>query len=678
MPGNKFPVKYFDELIKVLILHFRISKLKTIFYQSDMKKIFLLIVLIVTMTITLSSKEYLIFSPDKKTEVQVSVGDEIKYSVKFENSTVVEPSTVGFTFRQAPPLGKDLQVVSDKTFTVDETWKPVLKRFENIRNNYNGLYIELKETRFPHRMLNLEFRVFNDGTAFRTEFPHQQFNHEFVISDELTQFNFSSSHTCWAVNYGSYTTSQEVEHFERKIGEISTEMVIGLPLTIKINEKCYAAITEADIENYAGMYLKKDISGVENSLRTALSPRKGQPENGDKVVFKTPHKTPWRAMMIAETPGKLVESEIVQNLNDPCEIADPSWIKPGISAWDHWWSGEVKMEQPVIYEYIDLASKMGWPYMLIDWQWYGPFNQTNADIKKPAPQLNMTEILNYAKSKNVRCWLWMYNTDVDRFNFEEACALYEKWGIAGIKIDFMDSDDQEMVNWYHRVVKTAAKYHLMVDFHGAFKPDGWRRTYPNLVTREGVLGNEYNKWSLRITPEHMCTLPFTRMLAGPMDFTPGGFLNRNPDKFQNGTPAQVLGTRANTLAQFVIYDSPYLVACDHPKNYYGQVGEEFLKQVKSVWDDTKVLNGEISEYITMARRYGNKWFIGSMTNSFERELEIKLDFLPEGNYKMVSFSDTEKTKENAEIAERKEINVKKGDSVKIKMVPGGGFAAWLE
>ena len=536
----------------------------------------------------------------------------------------------------------------------------------------------MKEKRYPARLMNLEFRVFNDGTAFRTEFPEQQFNHEFVIAEELSQFNFTSNHTCWAVNYGSYTTSQEVEHFERKISDITTEMVIGLPITFKVDEKCYAAITEADIENYAGMYLKLNQKAGDFSLRTALSPRKGQQEDGDKVVFKTPHKTPWRVIMIGETPGKLVESEIVQNLNDPCEIEDPSWIKPGVSAWDHWWSGEVKMEQSVIYEYIDLASKMGWPYMLIDWQWYGPFNEPNADIKKPAPQINMPEILQYAKNKNVRCWLWMYNTDVDRFNFEEACALYEKWGIAGIKIDFMDSDDQEMVNWYHRVVKTAAKYHLMVDFHGAFKPDGWRRTYPNLVTREGVLGNEYNKWSLRITPEHLCTLPFTRMLAGPMDFTPGGFLNRNPDKFQNGTPAQVLGTRANTLSQFVIYDSPYLVACDHPKNYYGQVGEDFLKEVQSVWDDTKVLNGAVSEYITMARRDGNRWFIGSMTNSFERELEIKLDFLGGGNYKMISFSDTEKTKENAEIAEQKETTVKKGDLVKIKMAPGGGFAAWIE
>jgi len=184
---------------------------------------------------------------------------------------------------------------------------------------------------------------------------------EFVIADDLTQFNFAANHTCWAVNYGSYTTSQEVESFERKIGEITPEMVIGLPMTIKVNEKCYAAITEADIENYAGMYLKSNPKDGEFSLRTALSPRKGQPENGDKVNFKTPHKTPWRVIMLGETPGKLVESEIITNLNDPCAIENPSWINPGLSTWDHWRSGEVKMEQPVIYEYIDLASKMSWP-----------------------------------------------------------------------------------------------------------------------------------------------------------------------------------------------------------------------------------------------------------------------------------------------------------------------------
>jgi len=643
-----------------------------------MKNITFLLFVIFCFITHIKASEYEISSPNGKITATISVGNEIAYSINFNGKIIIKPSTISFKFKQAPPLGQFVKVLVAKDGEFDKTWKPVLKRYETIRNNYKSLYLELQEDKFPARKINIEFRIFDDGVAYRTELPKQFGGREFVITDELSHFDFSENHTCWAVNYGSYTTSQEVEFFERKMDEITPDMVIGLPMTVKVNEKCFVALTESDLDDYAGMYLKTDNESGKYAFRTALSPRKGQPENGDKVVYKTPHKTPWRVIMIGEAPGKLVESEIIQNLNDPCEIEDPSWIKPGISAWDHWWSGEVKMEQSVIFEYIDLASSMGWPYMLIDWQWYGPFNQPDADIKKPAPQLNMPEILAYAKSKNVKCWLWMYNTDVFRFDFDEACALFEEWGIAGIKIDFMDSDDQEMVNWYHKVVKTAAKYHLMVDFHGAYKPTGWRRTYPNLVTREGVLGNEYNKWSLRITPEHMCTLPFTRMLAGPMDFTPGGFLNRNPDKFLNGTPANVLGTRCNTLAQFVVYDSPYLVACDHPRNYYGQVGEEFLKQVKSMWDDTKVLNGAISEYITMARRSGDKWFIGSMTNSYKRELEISLDFLPSGNYKITSFSDSGKTQENAEIAEKKTNTVSNKDKIKISMVPGGGYAAILE
>lgn len=242
----------------------------------------------------------------------------------------------------------------------------------------------------------------------------------------------------------------------------------------------------------------------------------------------------------------------------------------------------------------------------------------------------------------------------------------------------MARDDQEMVNWYHKIVKTAAKYHLMVDFHGAYKPTGWRRTYPNLLTREGVLGNEYNKWSMRVTPEHICTLPFTRMLAGPMDYTPGGFLNRNPEDFKNGVPANVMGTRANTLAQFVIFDSPLQVACDHPDNYRDETGTEFLKKVKTVWDCTSVLNGSVGEYITMARRNGNIWYLGSMTNSEEREIKIKLNFLTDQKYKMVSFSDSEETVKDAEIVIKEEISIEKGDDIVIKMAPGGGFAAWLE
>lgn len=627
---------------------------------------------------TISAQDFIVTSPDGNITAKVLVDETFQYSVSFNETNVILPSSVSFLFKQAPPLGKEIKVLNHYTDTFDETWIPVLKRFETIRNNYNSILLELQEERFPQRRMNLEFRVFNDGVAFRTVFPEQPGNRENILTEEVSVFNLAGDFTCWAADYGSYDTHQETEHWKMSISEITDKMYTGLPITMQVAEDCYAAITEADLEDYAGMYLKPYPMAGKYALRSDLAPRHEQPDNGEKVRFEFPHKTPWRVIMLGETPGDLVESEIIQNLNGPCEIEDPSWIQPGVSAWDHWWSGEVKMEQEVIYEYINLASEMGWPFMLIDWQWYGQFNQPEADIMKPAPQLDMPAIFRYAKDKNVRCWLWLYWTDVDKANWDAACALYKKWGAAGVKIDFMARDDQEMVNWYHRIVKTAAKHHLMVDFHGAYKPTGFRRTYPNLMTREGVLGNEYNKWSLRITPEHMCTLPFTRMLAGPMDYTPGGFLNRNPDKFENGAPAHVFGSRANTLAQFVIYDSPYLVACDHPDNYKGETGVEFLKKVQAVWDDTKVLNGEIGKFISMARRAGNSWFIGSMTNSDERELEIDLGFLPDGKFKMTTYSDTNQTPKDAESVEKSEFDVSNEDMIKIEMVAGGGFAAVLE
>lgn len=642
-----------------------------------MKHFFLTTICFLTLLFA-AQAQYSVKSPQSLVEAKVDVDSQIKYSVYFNGKPVITNSLIRFEFKQAPPMGDEMVVLKTSVREINEIWSPVLKRKAKVLNHCNELTLQLQEKKFPRRMMNLVFRVFDDGTAFRTEFVGSGNGHEYVITDEMVTFNFTADHTCWAVNHGNYRSSQENEYFKRQLSDITDQMVIGLPMTVKVSDNCYAAITEANITDYAGMYLKPGHSKTGFSVRSQLSPLPNEKENGDKVRFKFPHNTPWRVIMLGDTPGKLVESEIIMNLNNPCAIADPSWIKPGMCAWDHWWSGEVKVDNETIKKYIDLASEMGWPYQLIDWQWYGMFNKPEADITKVAPQLDMPGILAYAKQKNVKCWLWLYYTDVNRSDFDKACALYESWGIAGIKIDFMDSDDQEMVNWYHRVVKTAAAHHLMVDFHGAYKPDGFRRTYPNLVTREGVLGNEYNKWSLRITPEHITTLPFTRMLAGPMDFTPGGFKNRTPEKFENASPAQVQGTRALQLAQFVVYDSPFQVVCDHPDQYKGQVGTEFLKKVKTIWDDTKILNGQIGEFITSARRSENEWFIGSMTNSETRTLEIKLDFLGAGKYKMVAFEDAPDAAVNAESVLRTSKTVVKDDIVTIIMAPGGGFAAWLE
>jgi alpha-glucosidase len=382
--------------------------------------------------------------------------------------------------------------------------------------------------------------------------------------------------------------------------------------------------------------------------------------------------------MIGETPGTLIESEIIQNLNEPCKIEDPSWIVPGISAWDNWWSGDVKMEMPVIKNYIDLASEMGWKYMLVDWQWYGKFNVPVADITKCAPQINMNEIIEYGKTKNVKIILWLYSKDVNRNSaYKEAFPLYCKWGVAGVKIDFMDRDDQQMVNWYHDIIKCAAENKLLVDFHGAYKPDGIIRTYPNMITREGVMGNEYYKFSNKMSPEHNVKLAFTRMLAGQMDYTPGGFLNVTKEQFKKQTPTVVQNTRAAELSKFVIYESPLTVVCEHPDNIRNKPGSDFLKIIPTVWDDTRFVAGHPEDYIALARRNGATWFLGVMNNSIRKNIEIKLDFLPAGIYDMEIWADSKNADTEPTAIQKKKQTVKNGDNIKIDLAINGGYVATL-
>jgi alpha-glucosidase len=383
--------------------------------------------------------------------------------------------------------------------------------------------------------------------------------------------------------------------------------------------------------------------------------------------------------MIGETPGVLIESEIIQNLNDPCIIKDPSWIRPGMSAWDHWWSGEVKMEMPVIKQYIDFASSMGWPYMLVDWQWYGKFNSPEADITRWAPQINMPEIIEYALSRNVKIIVWLYSSDVNRnAAYKKAFPLYEKWGVAGIKIDFMDRDDQQMVNWYHDIIKCAAENHLIVDFHGAYKPDGIIRTWPNMITREGVMGNEYYKFSEKMSPEHNVKLAFTRMLAGQMDYTPGAFLNVTKEQYKNQTPAVVWNTRAAELSKFVIYESPLTVVCDHPDNILNQPGSDFLKIVPTTWDDIKFISGYPGDYIAIAKRSGDNWFIGVMNNSFEKNVDLNLSFIPAGNYEAETWSDTKNSDKEPKELKKTIMSFESPGIFKVSMAKNGGFVAVLK
>ncbi len=641
-------------------------------------KIFLSVMLMV-LTIVSEAETFQVTSPDNSIVVLVrqQADEGLSYYVLFNGREIIRESKLGFEFRNEPPMEKGFSVLEKKENTINETWKPVIKsKHAVIVNNYNELQLSLAEKEGLKRRMDLFFRVFNDGAAFRYRLYRSEKIGMRQITKELTTFNIPDNPKAWVVEYGKYNTSNEAEFFEHPLNYITEKTIAGLPFLMDYGNNCLVAITEADIDNYAAFYL--GTNGTENCLTTKLSPLPGEEESGVKVRFDEGY-TPWRVLMIGDNPGKLIESEIVQNLNDPCAIGDPSWIKPGMSAWDNWWSGDVKMEMPVIKQYIDLASTMGWPYMLVDWQWYGKFNSPAADIIKWAPQIDMPEIIRYAKSKNVRIIVWLYSSDVNRNSaYKKAFPLYRQWGVTGVKIDFMDRDDQEMVNWYHDIIKCAAENHLMVDFHGAYRPDGIIRTYPNMITREGVMGNEYYKFSNKMSPEHNVKLAFTRMLAGQMDYTPGAFLNVTKDEFKNQTPTVVWNTRAAELSKFVIYESPLTVVCDHPDHILNQPGSEFLKIVPTTWDDIKFLGGYPGDYVAIAKRSGKEWFAGIMNNSKGKEVSIKFDFLSPGKHQIEIWTDADNANDQPKNISFSKKQIKQGDILKIKMANNGGWVAMIK
>lgn len=638
-----------------------------------------LIVLCLLLVSNLSAQQWQIASPDGKIQMRIHSGENLGYSVSYNGKTLVCDSPLGFEFKGEKPMSGGFTLVNTPSMEAkSDTWVPVVKnKHGKVKVSWNEMTLALKEGAGDRRRMDFIVRVYDDGIAFRYQLYGARKIGNRQITRELTGFSLPVNAIGWAAKYKrNYTSSQEAEFVPTRLGVLPVDTVVGLPFLVEIDKQDYIAITEAHIDDYPGFYIGKSDGGQEGRqmLVTKLSPLPGEKEDGVKARFCEKKATPWRVIMIGNHPGKFIESELVYSLNPPCALDDTSWIKPGMCAWDHWWSGEVKMETNVIKEYIDFASEQGWPYMLIDWQWYGPYNKVEADITKPAPQLNMPEILDYARSKNVRCWLWLYCTDVNKDDsYKEAFALYEKWGIAGVKIDFMDRDDQDMVNWYHRIVKEAAKHKLMVNFHGAYKPDGMERTYPNLLTREGVMGGEYSKFSTRVTPEHNVTLAFTRMLAGPMDYTPGGFLNVPMKDFKPQTPTTVPNTRCAELSKFVIYNSPLTVMCEHPRYALGQPGIDFLKLVPTVWDDTHFLAGYPGEYVALAKRSGEQWFIGAMNNSTKREIRIDTSFLPEGNYELTYWADAKNTSKQPTQVSKKTVCISSGKLLKIKMGSGGGY-----
>jgi alpha-glucosidase len=596
------------------------------------------------------------------------------YRVSYQGEPVLEDSPLGLDFKGQPALDHDFEIVGTHQDSHDSTWTNEFGADRTVRDHYNELTVSLRERQSPGRRLDLIFRVYDAGIALRYSLPQQDALAKFTLSSEDTGFYFPGNPSAFALDLGSYTTSYESEFQPITLDQIKPTSIIGIPLLIHPQSGLWAAILEADVDDYAGMYLG-GVRGIPGALMSKLSPLPGHSD--EAVKGTTPKLTPWDVVMVNSTPGGLIESDdIILNLNPPSAIPDTSWIKPGKSAWN-WWSGSYAsgvdfkpgMNTATMEHYIDFASKAHLPYMLIDAGW-----SPEKDITRTVPAIDMPAILAYAKQRNVRILLWMHWSAVDK-QMDQAFPLFEKWGVAGVKIDFMDRNDQEMVNFYHRTVKAAARYHLVVDFHGAYPPDGLRRTYPNLLTREGVMGMEYNKWSRRETPEHLTTIPFTRMLAGPMDYTPGCFNNATREQFEpRNIRPMCQGTRANQLAMYVVYLSPLEMLSDYPEDYIGQPGFEFLEKVPTVWDETRVLNGEPSQYITIARRHGNQWFLGSMTNWTPRDLNVPLSFLGPGEWNAQVFADGPDADQDAKSLSIQTRRVTAKDALPLHLASGGGAA----
>jgi alpha-glucosidase len=630
-------------------------------------------------------------SPDGKVGVTIALkekldpyppGSRVYYSIQYQGQPVLLDSPLGLDFKEMPPLARDLQILGESRQSINEPWTAVVGKRKQVVNHANELRLELGESAGRKRRLDLVFRAYNDGVALRYCLPEQPSFKDFRLTSERTEFHFAGNHTIWAAQYGAYRSSQESEFEKISLEKVSSKSILGLPLLVQASETCFAAITEANLTDWAGMYL----TGAGNhpyALSTTLSPRPDEP--GVLVRSQAPRYSPWRVIMLGTTAGSLIESNLVANLNEPCVLRDTSWIKPGRSAWDRWWCGSYApdagfpfgMNTASMNYFTQFAADMGWEYVLVDWTWYGEPLDPNADITKSISEVDLPAIIKFAHDRNVNVIIWLRWNHVNR-QLDQAFPLYEKWGIAGVKVDFMDSDDQEMVNFYHRVIKKAAEHHLLVDFHGAYKPTGLQRTYPNYITQEGVMGNEYNKWSSRVTPEHNVTLPFTRMLAGPLDFTPGGFrhVRKNNFKPQDVAP-MVMGTRAHQLAMMVVYESPLQVLCDSPYNYRNQPGLDFLQVVPTNWDETRVLNGQVGEFITMARQSGDRWFLGGMTNSQGRTVEIPLSFLGKGRFQTSIYSDSPDSLDFPERIRIEKKTVTSAEVLKMTLAPEGGFAVAL-
>ena len=627
---------------------------------------------------SIAQSSYDLRSPDGRIEIRIRTAEQLRYDVVLKGRAILENCTLSLDVEHKK-LGAQPNVTDAKTRSHDQVVEPVVRqKFAKIRDHYNELRLNMEGG------YSVAFRAYNEGAAYRfeTSLPGQV-----KVYGEESAFNFAANDIVYYPQEDSFYSHNERKYLPQHLSEIAPAFIATLPAVVDVGQGAKVAIAESDLEDYPGLWLK----GTGGNALEATFPQYPLKENltsdRDYRVVETAdyiastagtRSFPWRVIGIADTDGDLLTNQIVYLLEKPSLIEDTSWIRPGKVAWD-WWNAnnvynvdfKAGINTDTYKYYIDFAAKYGLPYIILDEGWYKLGN-----VLDVVPEVNMDELTAYAKQKNVGIILWVVWKTLDD-QLIPALDQFQKWGVKGIKVDFMQRSDQLLIDYFYKVSRECAKRKMLVDFHGDQKPATMTRTWPNLISTEGVRGMEWSKWSADSEPKHNVTLPFTRMFLGPMDYTPGAMRNATKATFAAiHSQPMALGTRCHQLAMYVVFESPLQMLSDSPSNYLREPeAMEFLAPVPSTWDETKVLDARIAEYVVVARRNGRDWYVGAMTDWTPRNLDIDLSFLPDGNFTMEAYQDGINADRNASDYKKIKMQVNRNTKIKLPLASGGGWAA---
>jgi alpha-glucosidase len=636
------------------------------------------------------NKSLHVSSPDGEIIVYVTAGSKLEWSVKHKGQEIITPSAIGLTLQSGEVLGDDPKITSSKMEKVKKIITPINYKKSSISDEYNQLTIRCKGD------FGVLFRVYNDGAAYRIFTSRKE---DLVIKDEDVNFNFASDHKAFIPFVRDlrgteiYVNSFEALYKELNISQINPDTLAFLPLLVDVGNGKKVVILEADLEDYPGMFINLNQE-TRKSLIGEFAPCPLEEKQGGfnmlnlmvtkraDYIAKTKgtRSFPWRTIVISERDKELLDNDIIQKLAAPPRIADVSWIKPGKVAWDWWNNWNVSqvdfragINTPTYKYYIDFAAANKLEYIIMDEGW-----SVSTDMTKVSDKIDLDEIVAYGKEKGVGVILWATWYALTQ-QIDEVFEKYSKMGVKGFKIDFLDRDDQKMVASTYEIAEKAAKYKLMVDLHGMYKPTGLHRTYPNVIGFEGVKGLENTKWATDDVPRYDVSIPFIRMLAGPMDYTPGAMKNANRANFRpiHASPMSQ-GTRCHQLAMYVVFEEPLKMLSDNPTSYMKeQETTDFIAKFPTTFDETVAMDGQVGEHVAIARRKGNIWYVGAMTNWNARELALDFSFLPKGTYEAEVFKDGINADREATDYKKEIIKVESGDKIKIRLATGGGWAAIL-